>query len=436
MIKHLSAAAVVLLLGPVVDAQDRARWLTRPAVPSQAALDRLNLKLAWYTYVPTDGGRDGIFSVQVLNDQILVQTRSGIVVSLNPDDGTQQWRNLVGTPYRVTQPPGRNARSVFALNGARVYALDRKNGALQWSFDPPMMPAAPPVADDERLYLPLGTGRLFVYQLPRSSEPGQKPVAPVSVSGTGESYAAANEPNLLWDYEVDGRLEQAPLMWRNLLVLADNNGTFFTNSKYNRTIEYRFQADAPLAAPLAQHGGIAYVASREFNVFALDIEAGHILWRFTADRPILRKPMVTDEDIYISPVRAGMYRVNRQTGQEVWHTLEASLFLAHNKVFVYAMDRQGHLLILDRATGRPLTRFDFSAFVFPVSNELTDRIFLASNNGLLICLHDKNYRKPYAASVLEEPKPAAEEKKPAAAPEDQGEKKSPADKGAEVKPEK
>jgi outer membrane protein assembly factor BamB len=436
MTKHLTAATVLLLLGPVLGAQDRSRWLTRPALPSQAALDRLNLKLAWSSYVPTDGGRDGIYSVQVMGDQILVQMRSGILVALNPDDGTQQWRNLIGTPYRVTQPPGHNARSVFILSGARVYALDRKNGALQWWFDPPMMPAAPPVADDERLYLPLGTGRLFVYQLPRATEPGQRPAAAPAEYGTGESYVPANEPNLLWDYEVEGRMEQAPLMWRNLLVLADNNGTFFTNSKFNRMIEYRFQAEAALATPLAQHGGVAYVASREFNVFALDIEAGRILWRFTADRPILRKPMVTDEDVYISPVRAGLYRVNRQTGQEVWHTLEATLFLAHNKVFVYALDRQGQMLILDRATGRVLTRFDVNLFVFPVSNELTDRIFLAANNGLFICLHDKGYPKPFAVSVIEEPKPAAEEKKPGAAPEDKGDKKPPADKSAETKPEK
>jgi hypothetical protein len=141
-------------------------------------------------------------------------------------------------------------------------------------------------------------------------------------------------------------------------------------------------------------------------------------------------------------VRAGLYRVNRRTGREVWHTLEASLFLAHNKTLVYALDRMGQMLILDRATGKVLTRYDFSAFVFPVSNELTDRIFLASNDGLMLCLHDKAYPKPYMVTAAEEKKPAVEEKKPAAGaggarpPADKGETKPPADKGAEAKPEK
>jgi outer membrane protein assembly factor BamB len=434
MTKLLSAALITFLLGTPLWAQNRTRLYTRPSLPSKAALDRLNLKLAWQTYVPTDGPRDGIFSVQVLDDQILVLMRSGILAALNPEDGTLQWRILVGVPYRVSQAPGRNSQSVFVLNGVHVYALDRKKGFPQWEFDPPATPAAPPVADEERLYLPVGTGRLYVYQLPRLTAAGPKPAAPVGEFKTAASYVAANEPNYLWDYEVEGRLDQAPLMYENLLVLADNNGTFFTNSKVNRTIEYRFQAEAALSAPMAQFGGIAYVASREFNVFALDIVAGRILWRFTADRPILRKPIVTDEDIYIAPERAGLYRVNRETGLEDWHNLEGDRFLAHNKALVYALDRQGQLLILDRATGKRLTRFDISAFVFPVSNELTDRLFLASNNGLIICLHDKNYPKPFHVRAVEEKKPAAAPD--AKAPADKEEKKPAAEKGGEEKPEK
>jgi len=37
------------------------------------------------------------------------------------------------------------------------------------------------------------------------------------------------------------------------------------------------------------------------------------------------------------------------------------------------------------------SRYDIRDFVFPVVNGATDRIYLASNNGLIVCLHDKDY---------------------------------------------
>ena len=45
----------------------------------------------------------------------------------------------------------------------------------------------------------------------------------------------------------------------------------------------------------------------------------------------------------------------------------------------------------------------------PVSNELTDRIYLASNDGLLLCLHDRDYAKPVRVKNVQEKKPATAE---------------------------
>ena len=77
----------VLLMGAIVSAQSPARLYTQPPVPTPETLDRLNLKLAWRTYLPTEGRRDGIFSVQIPErvqkpgELVLVQTRSAAVMA-------------------------------------------------------------------------------------------------------------------------------------------------------------------------------------------------------------------------------------------------------------------------------------------------------------------------------------------------------------------
>ena len=69
--------------------------------------------------------------------------------------------------------------------------------------------------------------------------------------------------------------------------------------------------------------------------------------------------------------------------------------MASNKKFVYATDRHGRLLVLDRETGNRLGALEEARdFVVPITNEFTDRIYLSSNDGLVISMHDRHNSKP------------------------------------------
>src|SRR5262249_42251077 len=100
-------------------------------------------------------------------------------------------------------------------------------------------------------------------------------------------------------------------------------------------------------------------------------------------------------------------RLDRETGKPQWKlpfgrtttdaVAEADRVIAVNNKYVYATDRAGRMLVLDRKTGRQMSYYTpFRDFVFPVSNEVTDRLVLAANNGLIVCLHDREYEKPLA----------------------------------------
>lgn len=462
---RLLGVTLALLLAPVqVPAQDITRVYTRPLPPTREALERLNLKQAWRAYVPTDGRRDGLFSVQLADDQILVQTQSGSVVVLSSRDGTMLWYGRVGpVPYRVTHALAYNSESVFAVRGSFLYALNRKTGQVQWDYDLPNAPSATPAADEERIFMPLGTGVLSIFELPdlgtrkkKNAHPyaPQKPPEsaaavpsaavvpsasasnPYGVSGISSPYATTPiftsrpkpplQPELLWDYRAAARLERTPLLTDNLMVLAGSDGTFFVASKFERQVPFSFRAAAPLAAPLGQHASLdfemAYVPSTDFNVYALDAVRGRILWRFTGGAPILRKPEVTDEDLYVSAERAGLFRIGRMGGETIWRNREADRFLSANPKFVYAVDRTGLLLVLDRARGIQRATFDVRDFVVPISNEWTDRFYLASNDGLLLCLHDREYSMPVPTKTLPVKKPPADPKPADKKPEEGGDK--------------
>ncbi|MBL8797170.1 MAG: PQQ-binding-like beta-propeller repeat protein [Planctomycetia bacterium] len=452
--------AFVLTAGPAAAQAPKSRVYTQPPLPSAEALTRLNLKQAWRTYLPTDTSRDGVATVQVMGDRLYIQLRNGAVLALNADTGQTLWRARVGQTYNVTQPLGFNFDTVFVVNGSRVFGLDRATGGLKHELVSPNIPTAPPVGDAERLYLCVGGNRLLVYTLPVPDEnegavpapppartPPAGPIVTNEMLGTRRSalggyygtesrmlsplssdnrmhetytpLATANQTNLArsakqqlsvaWEYTTDGRLEYAPLITLRtqdtpgFLVVPSAKGTTYGSVKSVKALTYGFETEAPATAPMAQYGDIAYMSYGNATLSAMNIDTGKLLWRLPIAGTNRRKPIVTDEDIYILPDRAGLYRINRGTGDVIWQNQKAQKFLSYNRKFVYALDFAGDLLVLDRARGTELSKYDVRDLVVAIDNEYTDRFFLAAHDGLLVSFHDRDYASPvYHKQLIEE----------------------------------
>jgi len=119
-----------------------------------------------------------------------------------------------------------------------------------------------------------------------------------------------------------------------------------------------------------------------------------ITWRFGANAPVRVAPMVAGDDIFLTPDHGGLIRLNRVTGDQIWQSPTADRYLAANPKFVYAADRMGRLLVLDRVRGTVLSTLDLSAFVLGTTNDHTDRVVLAANDGTVIAMHDRAYPVP------------------------------------------
>jgi outer membrane protein assembly factor BamB len=453
MMKYAGIGLTVVLLAGVVTAQDRSRIFTNPAPPPREALDRLNLVMDWRVFVPMDGRRDGFLSIQMQGNQILAQTRSGLVTVIKADTGETVWRTLVGVPYRAYKPLGFNRRSVFVLNGTDLFALDRESGRLQWKFNVPEGVSAAPAADEDLLFLGTATNRIYAFQLPRLDQPPPPPTTPAAPapappapssppggmdkdnkgtpppakdlvpissarSQTGSLYGGGTnvlpssinsmssireagrpiptgpQPIPVWDQYVGHRVELTPLQTTDVIFLPSPDGTSTAYGKSKSRQLYEFTTDGPLVSTAGQYEEEAYVGSGDANLYALNIVTGRPRWRFTAGAPIYRQPRVTEQDVYVVAERKGMARVLRDTGDLVWRNQAADRFLAANPKFVYAADRSGRLLVLDRNRGTTLSTYDVRDFTVYINNELTDRLFLAANNGLIVCLHDRDYKTP------------------------------------------
>jgi outer membrane protein assembly factor BamB len=430
----------IVLAATVLWADDRTQLYSDPEPPPREVLDRLNLKQEWRTYVPMDGRKDGFISIQLADGQMFVQTRSGMVAVLDAETGRILWHTTFGKSYQASFPLAINSFAVYAVNGGTIYALDRTTGAVKWKFRQPEGLSTAPVADDVQMYLSTGSGRMYGYFLPvpSSTEGGKTPslTAPppptpdksvdttagspyASPPGSDKEAAVLREPQptFSWEAQTHARLKFTPLMSYESLLAATPTGTIVGVSKYpfNSAVPevYRIKLDGPIAAApghfddVLKNGQVeetAYVGD-DTNVYAIGVSGGKQRWRFTVGTAVLHQPIATAEDVYVTTERNGMFRLSRTSGEPQWRikrgnrnvesNADADRLLAVNPKFVYATDKSNRLLILDRNLGTEVSSYNTRDFAFPVSNEMNDRLYLAANSGLIVCLHDKEYTKPY-----------------------------------------
>jgi outer membrane protein assembly factor BamB len=420
--KKIASIALALAVAiAAASAQERDYIYTNPVAPPRDALERLNLKTGWTAVVDTESKRDGIATIQLTGRLLLIQTRSGLVTALDAENGQTRWRTRVGRSYQRVLPLAFNRKSVFVVNGTNIYGLDRETGGKSWEMNLPEGVTSPPVAGDFQLYIGFSTGRLSAYLLPA----GEQAAGGAGSSSEMASYlrgeeleqaypsgTTANLPLLAWQTLTRARLEWAPVMGPAGIMYASPTGEVFTYEKFpikerRATQLYRYQlTDGPIPVSLGQYEGTAYIGATDSNLYAVNIDTGAVNWRFTAGTTILRRPIATEKDVFVVAEKLGLARLDRLTGDPVWRlprgnvtypaNQEAVRFLAANPKFVYANDAAGRLLVLDRQTGIRLSSYEaIRDFPILLSNGINDRLYLGANNGLIVCLHDRDYPVPF-----------------------------------------
>jgi outer membrane protein assembly factor BamB len=406
--RTLMVAGMVLLVATTLALGQSApsQIYSDPAPPSEAVLRRLNLRLAWQQAVPVDGLRDGLLLVEVHGKDLFVLTRAGMLVRMDAETGVVYWRKLVDRPYTTLPFLTFNSRSVFVIANATLHSLERQRGTTLWQIPLSGGIAVAPVVDEERAFTSMADTRLNAYYLPRAD--GQEAEVRRIATSRGDRELIAR-PFLLWTNLTYLPLSFQPVLSASRLFTITQDGQGLCLSK--RPTEtglpkevFRFRTESRILLPPVGFGDSAYIGTNNGVLYSLDLETGKTDWRYMAGSAVTRRPVITDEDVYLTTQDEGLARIDRISGEPAWHipqgetrvhgVVTADRFLAVNNRFVYATDSAERLLVIDRKRGRILSEYDASRFRFPVVNAVTDRLYLAANNGLILCLHDRDQPEP------------------------------------------
>ncbi len=404
----------------------------RPAAAPQAP----GLVRAWTAQVQMDPARSRLQHLCLYEDTLLVQTDRAILHAFDAETGRTQWAVLVGQPDRPTLQPDINSQLVAVVNGSTLFVLNRIDGKILWKTALEGFPGAGPTLGNQRVYVPMLQGLVYVYAL----EPAKDPREALGELRTPRPKKRQETPEERRARMAEFRISQEksrPVVCQSIghtmvplrVGLHDAFSEFvawpshlgdlfigvFDSQAEKLTVRHRLQTSKAISAPPAYlpaprhtpaQGGTFFVANQEGYVWAIREKTGEVLWRFATGRTILAGPVLIDTQLFITPLDTGLYCLNALTGQQQWYVPGLVQFVAASNQWVYATDRFGRLHVLDRKTGTQMDTFSLSGQIFLVNTE-NDRIYMATPGGLIQCFREAELTEPLVHSTARSPKPEA-----------------------------
>jgi hypothetical protein len=138
---------------------------------------------------------------------------------------------------------------------------------------------------------------------------------------------------------------------------------------------------------------------------------------------VKHQPVAIGDVVYVIPEIGGMYQLSALNGSQNWWTAGVRRFIAASETKIYAADLMGRTLVLDARTGSLIDSLPTEGLNLKYVNSQTDRLYLGTDTGLLMCLREQQQVTP----LMHEGAGAKKAAKPAEQKAEEGKGEMPAE---------
>ena len=375
-----TTCAILLISASVASAQ---RTLS---LPNESELNRYGLTRAWWAQANINPSRDTVRHMVIDEDVVVVQSSAGLVTTYEAETGRQLWTAQLGHKDDASFPAVTNSDFVMIAVGMNVFAVTKFEGDIAWQLGLPGHPSATPALDDDQLFVPTLDGSIYAFSLRRIGQLYNQGLLP-----------KWNAQAVQWRFFTGKKIPYSPHSDGRVVNFANESNSLFTISTADRGIVFQFRTDKPADAPLTVADEYIYLASADFRLYCIDMQSGGMRWApFTAGLPIRSQPIVIGERVFVNPVRGGMFTLSTKTGRQKWPWRPGlTKVLAVSERHLFASDRLDNIHLLDvQNEGKPVAILPYRDFKVRVSNQRTDRLFMATSSGMVVCIRDKQLDFP------------------------------------------
>lgn len=370
----------VLLTAQHAQAQ---RALSRSQLPTRQLLDRFGLELAWWGHATINPSRDRVRHFVADEETLYVQSTAGTVTAFDSETGKQLWAQQIGFQDASSYPVITNDRLALISSGMQMYAINKWTGKVIWQIKLPGLPSTSPSTDDTQLYFGALDGSVYALDLDKINELYKENLLP---QWSEETYK--------WRYQTGGVIISPPLSTGRIVNFASTDRSLYSVAATTRDLQFQFEVDDPLSAHIGQSGDFLFLATAGDRIFCVNRNNGAVRWEYPTGLPIRQSPVIIDNDVYVFPENGGMFCLSATSGNQKWWRGQMQEFIAATRKRVYVTDTNKNIAVLTRDKGEFIGMIRLNHFTNRISNERTDRIFLATKSGIIACLKEKGEEFP------------------------------------------
>ena len=376
------------LLGPATAASAQTLGT---GLPTRTLLDRYGLERAWANQATINVQSDVVTYLYADEEVVVVQTRSGLLTVFDAETGSRLWDGQLAVPNQYSYPAVTNADTLFVVIGSRMYARNKYTGEELWTLRLPNSPSTAPAVDGQNIYVGLITGDVYVYNL--------------------DKLAALQERGLLptwrldaqvWHVATSAKIIGPPVTNGRIAAFTNAQGVLYVFNADFRQFKFAIETHEPASAPLAlgvgKEDGVnvtyIYYAAGTNNFYCIRTTDGTTKWKYVSGAPIRAQPTIIHDDIYITPVDSGLYKLNPDTGDIAWWSPVVREFVAASPTRIYGTDSAGNLAIIGREDGGLVGTIPLQEYSIRVNNARTDRIFVCTTRGRVACFKEQDIDQP------------------------------------------
>ncbi len=351
-------------------------------LPETRDLERIGLVNGWWARAIVDSRQDELEHIRGDEQVVIVQSRQGLFTAFRADTGRMLWSVLLGGPKYRAFPAAMNETEVVVALGLNMYSLDKNTGETRWTLRLPGHPSCTPELDSTQVYIGTTDGSVYAYSLRTIRELfGQR------------KLPAFTHLAQVWRYKTPDAIN-AIASNGTVVDFTSIRGTLYGVDAREHSLRYQIETSGSIRTPMGRNQNAIFLPTTDGRMTGLSLDTGRVRWEFSAGNEINIRPRAIGNAVYASLSRAGLYCLEAEAGAELWRQPRATEFTAASDTRVYAFDAAGNLLVLDSATGRVTGSLPMRQFPLHYGNELTDRIIVASKDGLVASFHEQGRSLP------------------------------------------
>jgi outer membrane protein assembly factor BamB len=308
-----------------------------------------------------------------------MQSSTGVVTAFDCETGKQLWARSVGLSDRAIYPATMNDETLFVINGLKMFAVQKTTGDILWELVLPRQPSASAVADNDRVYIGFLDGSMYAFDLKTILDLHAKQMLP--------QFAV---DAVKWRFRTSQPIIVPALPEGALLSFASRNGSVYTVSSEDRKLKFQFETDAALSAPMIHYKDQLLLASEDAHFYSLNATNGRPAWEFATGDVIRKAPVLIDDEVYLLPDQGRLFKLSAATGKELWPRPRPRTrsFLSASARHLFVTGHDNTLQVLSRGSGGLEGEFPLERFTVHLTNDRNDRIYVATESGLIMCLHE------------------------------------------------